>query len=82
MRIVDTSNILLFLDYNAESTYLIKTIQPVDTIIIPTKIGAMQTLRQVIESYHDIASLVCALRAYGISCSVACLDNCSVININ
>lgn len=82
MQIADMSNILVFLDYGTESTYLIKTIQPIDTIIIPTKIGAMQTLRQVIESYHDIASLVRALRAYGISCSVACLDNCSVIGIN
>lgn len=82
MQIADMSNILVFLDYDTESTYLIRTILPVDTIVIPTKIGAIQTLKQVIESYHDIASLVCALRAYGIKCSIACLDNCAVININ
>ena len=82
MQIADMPNILVFLDYNTESTYLIKTIMPIDSIIIPTKMGVMQPLRQVIESYNDIASLVRALRAYGISGSIACLDNCSVIAIN
>ena len=82
MQIALMSNILVFLDYFSQSTYLIKTAQPVDSIIIHTQHGFTRTLVQEIESHNNITSLMQALKIYGVSCGVTCLDGCSIVNIN
>ena len=74
------NTMLIFTDNSGliPETYVIETNEPIDKITVTTKHGEVRALQEEIETHSNIISLIEAIKAFGIKCSILRIEETTI----